>query len=105
MADTLKTLESTIKERRASDPALSYTAKLFSQGREKIAQKVGEEATEVVIAAIGGDPAKLISEAADLIFHLMILLEEGRISMDAVLAELDRREGVSGMTEKASRPE
>ena len=105
MADTLKTLESLIKDRRTSDPTLSYVAKLFSQGREKIAQKVGEEATEVVIAAMGGDPAKLTSEAADLIFHLMILLEEGRISMDAVLAELDLREGVSGMTEKASRPE
>ncbi len=105
MANTLKNLESIIKERRASDPALSYVAKLFARGRDTIAQKVGEEATETVIAAITGDTAKLTSEAADLIFHLMVLLEEGGVSLDAVLAELDRREGVSGIDEKASRPQ
>ena len=103
MADTLQTLQMTIRERRVSDPALSYVAKLFSKGREKIAQKVGEEATEVVIAALSGDPAKLTSEAADLIFHLLILLEEGGASLDDVLAELDRREGLSGLAEKAAR--
>ena len=79
MANTLNRLESIIKERRVADPALSYIAKLFSRGRETIAQKVGEEATETVIAAIIGDPAKLTSEAADLIFHLMILLEDGGV--------------------------
>ena len=105
MADTLQTLQMTIRERRVSDPALSYVAKLFSKGREKIAQKVGEEATEVVIAALSGDPAKLTSEAADLIFHLLILLEEGGASLDGVLAELDRREGISGIAEKAARQE
>ena len=103
MADTLQTLQMTIRERRVSDPALSYVAKLFSKGREKIAQKVGEEATEVVIAAMAGDPAKLTSEAADLIFHLLILLEEGGVSLEDVHAELDRREGLSGLAEKAAR--
>jgi phosphoribosyl-ATP pyrophosphohydrolase len=105
MANTLKRLDTIIKERRVADPALSYVAKLFSRGRETIAQKVGEEAIETVIAAITGDSAKLTSEAADLIFHLMILLEDGGVSMDDVLAELDRREGLSGLVEKASRTE
>jgi phosphoribosyl-ATP pyrophosphohydrolase len=104
MADTLKNLQSIIKERRTADPALSYVAKLFSKGREKIAQKVGEEATETVIAAVSGDPAQLTSEAADLLFHLLILLEERGVPFDDVLAELERREGLSGLAEKASRP-
>jgi phosphoribosyl-ATP pyrophosphohydrolase len=78
-------------------------ARLFERGQQTIAQKVGEEATETVIAAITGDKSKLTSEAADLIFHLMVLLEEGGVSMDDVLAELDRREGLSGLDEKASR--
>jgi phosphoribosyl-ATP pyrophosphohydrolase len=105
MADTLNILESTIKDRRIGDPALSYVAKLSQAGRAKIAQKVGEEATETVIAAMQGDPAKLTSEAADLIFHLMVLLADGGVSLADVLAELDRREGTSGLTEKASRTE
>jgi phosphoribosyl-ATP pyrophosphohydrolase len=105
MADTLNILESIIKERRVGDPALSYVAKLTQAGRAKIAQKVGEEATETVIAAMQGDPAKLTSEAADLIFHLMVLLADGGVSLTDVLAELDRREGTSGLTEKASRTE
>ncbi len=103
MAETLKKLESIIKERRTADPALSYVAKLFSKGREKIAQKVGEEATETVIAAVSGDAAQLTSEAADLIFHLLILLEERGVPFDDVLVELERREGLSGLAEKASR--
>ena len=105
MADTLQLLQHTIRERRIADPALSYVAKLFSKGREKIAQKVGEEATETVIAALSGDPAKLTSEAADLVFHLLILLEEGGVAFDDVLAELAAREGVSGLAEKAARTE
>jgi phosphoribosyl-ATP pyrophosphohydrolase len=105
MADTLNILESIIKERRVGDPALSYVAKLTQAGRAKIAQKVGEEATETVIAAMQGDPAKLTSEAADLIFHLMVLLADGGVSLADVLAELDRREGTSGLTEKARRTE
>ena len=103
MAETLNTLASIIKERRTSDPALSYVARLFYQGREKIAQKVGEEATEAVIAAVSGDPAKLTSEAADLLFHLLIMLEDGGVNIKEVLAELDAREGLSGLIEKASR--
>jgi phosphoribosyl-ATP pyrophosphohydrolase len=103
MADTLKQLEATIRERRGNDPALSYVAKLFAQGREKIVQKLGEEATETVIAALGGDPDKLTSEAADLLFHLLVVLAEGGVSLDAVMAELERREGVSGLAEKAAR--
>jgi phosphoribosyl-ATP pyrophosphohydrolase len=105
MTDTLKTLENTIRERRVADPALSYVASLFAKGRAKIAQKVGEEATETIIAAMQGDAKALTSEAADLIFHLMILLEEGGVSIDAVLAELEAREGVSGHAEKAARKE
>lgn len=96
-------LEALIRERRSADAGSSYTASLFAKGREKIAQKVGEEATETVIAALSGDPAKLTSEAADLVFHLLILLEEGGVSFADVLAELERREGVSGHTEKAAR--
>ncbi len=96
-------LEALIRERRSADAGSSYTASLFAKGREKIAQKVGEEATETVIAALSGDPAKLTSEAADLVFHLLILLEEGGVSFADILAELERREGVSGHTEKAAR--
>lgn len=103
MADTLKRLDSVIKGRRVADPALSYVAQLFARGRETIAQKVGEEAVETIIAALTGDQAKLTSEAADLLFHLMILLEDGGVSIDDVLSELDLREGLSGLTEKASR--
>jgi phosphoribosyl-ATP pyrophosphohydrolase len=99
----LAKLEATIRARKGGDPASSYVASLFAKGREKIAQKVGEEATETVIAALSGDPAKLTSEAADLLFHLLILLEEGGGNFNAVLDELERREGVSGHVEKASR--
>jgi phosphoribosyl-ATP pyrophosphohydrolase len=99
----LERLQSTIRDRRARDASSSYVASLFAKGREKIVQKVGEEATETVIAALSGDPAKLVSESADLLFHLMILLEEAGTDFDAVLAELERREGVSGHAEKANR--
>lgn len=103
MADTLQKLEETIRLRMTGDAATSYVAKLAAAGREKIAQKVGEEATETVIASLSGDPAKLTAEAADLIFHLMVLLAEGGVALDDVLAELDRREGTSGLAEKAAR--
>jgi phosphoribosyl-ATP pyrophosphohydrolase len=103
MAEPFTRLETIIRERRVADPALSYVASLFAKGRAKIAQKVGEEATETIIAAMQGDAKALTSEAADLIFHLMILLEEGGVSIDAVLAELEAREGVSGLAEKAAR--
>jgi phosphoribosyl-ATP pyrophosphohydrolase len=101
--DFLDTLESVIRARKGGDPDTSYVAKLFSRGRAKIAQKLGEEATETVIAAMSGDRAELTGEAADLIFHLLVLLADADVSLDDVRAELRRREGVSGIDEKASR--
>ncbi len=103
MTNRLTLLEKTISERRGTDPALSYVAKLSSKGRAKIAQKLGEEATETVIAALSGDKAALTSEAADLIFHLLILLVDADLSFADVEAELERREGLSGLEEKAAR--
>ena len=104
MTGTLARLEATIRERRKADPSQSYVAKLTQKGRGKIAQKVGEEAVEAVIAAMAGDRQELIGESADLLFHLGVLLADLDLSFDDVLAELDRREGTSGITEKASRP-
>lgn len=105
MRDTLNRLETVIAKRRGASADSSYVASLFAKGREKIAQKVGEEATETVIASLSGDSAKLTAEAADLLFHLLVLLAEGGVTFDDVLAELDRRDGVSGIAEKASRSE
>lgn len=104
MRATLHTLEQTIRQRRTADPSTSYVAKLSARGRAKIAQKVGEEAVEAVIAAMAGDSDGVVGESADLIFHLMLLLADMDIAFDRVLDELDRREGVSGIAEKASRP-
>jgi phosphoribosyl-ATP pyrophosphohydrolase len=101
--DFLDTLEAVIRARKGGDPATSYVAKLFTRGRAKIAQKLGEEATETVIAAMVGDRKELTGEAADLIFHLLVLLADADVSLDDVRAELRRREGVSGIEEKASR--
>lgn len=103
MSELLQRLEAAIVARRGASPDSSYVASLFAKGREKIAQKVGEEATETVIAALSGDPTNLTVEAADLLFHLMILLADGGLSIDDVLDELHRREGVSGHIEKAAR--
>lgn len=103
MRDTLIRLEQTIAQRQGAAPDTSYVASLFAKGRGKIAQKVGEEATETIIAALSGDAQHVTAEAADLIFHLMILLCDAGVSLDDVLAELDRREGVSGLAEKAAR--
>jgi phosphoribosyl-ATP pyrophosphohydrolase len=105
LPDSLQRLEATIRERRAGDPATSYVAKLTAKGRGKIAQKVGEEAVETVIAAIANDKAGVTSEAADLLFHLTVLLADMDVSLANVCAELDRREGVSGLAEKAARSE
>jgi phosphoribosyl-ATP pyrophosphohydrolase len=102
--DMLDRLEQVIRDRRQGDPATSYVAKLTARGRAKIAQKVGEEATETVIAAIRDDRAELTGEAADLIFHLLVLLADAGVTLDEVGAELARREGVSGIDEKAARP-
>lgn len=105
MADTLKRLETVIAARRGADPDASYVAKLFHKGRGKIAQKVGEEAVETVIAALSGDARELTKESADLVFHLAILLADAGLSFDDVLAELEAREGLSGLAEKAARKE
>jgi len=102
--DTLARLESVILARREADPETSYVAKLRARGRPKMAQKMGEEAVETVIAALSGDRKELTGEAADLLFHLIALLADCGVSLADVCAELDRREGVSGLDEKASRP-
>jgi phosphoribosyl-ATP pyrophosphohydrolase len=103
MSDALARLEATIALRRTADPSTSYVAKLTAKGVGKIAQKVGEEATETVIAALAGDRQELVGEAADLVFHLMVLLAAKGVPLAEVLAELDRREGTSGIAEKAAR--
>jgi phosphoribosyl-ATP pyrophosphohydrolase len=101
--DPLDRLEAIIRARRdAADAGSSYVASLFVKGRAKIAQKVGEEATETVIAALA-EPDTLASEAADLVFHLLVLLADAGLGLEDVRAELIRREGVSGHDEKASR--
>ena len=103
MANSLSRLEETINQRRVADPASSYVASLFAKGRAKIAQKLGEEAVETVIAAMAGDKDEVTKEAADLVFHLGVLLADMGLSFDDVLTELDRREGQSGIAEKAAR--
>lgn len=103
MTERFDQLLATILERRNADPATSYVAKLTARGRAKMAQKLGEEAVEVVIAAVSDDRAEMISEGADLMFHLAVLLADMGLSFDDIRAELARREGVSGIDEKAGR--
>ena len=103
--DIFDRLEATIRSRRASDAGRSYTASLFAKGRPKIAQKLGEEAVETVIAACSGDDAAIVPEAADLIFHLCVLLADAGLSLDDVRAEIARRDGIGGLVEKAARTE
>ena len=103
--DTLARLEQTIAQRLGASPDESYVASLHHKGLAKIAQKVGEEAVEAVIAAVGDDRDGLVAESADLLMHLLVLLQAKGVSLVEVLAELDRREGVSGLEEKASRSE
>ena len=100
---TLARLEQVIAERRSAAPDSSYVAKLNAKGIEAIAQKVGEEAVETIIAALSESREEVIGESADLIFHLLVLLQSRRIKLAEVLEELDRREGTSGLDEKASR--
>ncbi len=99
----LDRLYATIDSRRGADPSTSYTAKLMARGREKLAQKLGEEATEAVIEAIKSDNGKMILESADLLYHLLALWATMGIKPAEVWGELERREGVSGVAEKASR--
>ena len=101
--DTLSRLAATIASRRQADPETSWVAKLNARGVPVIARKLGEEAVETVVAALSGSREELVGEAADTIFHLLVLLDAKGVSLDEVLAELDRREGTSGIAEKASR--
>lgn len=103
MIDTLTRLAAVIAERRGASAETSYVAALHARGLAKIAQKVGEEAVETVIAALADDPAALTGEAADLLFHLLVLLDARGVALADVLAELDRRDGLSGLAEKAQR--
>lgn len=100
---TLSRLEAVIAARRKGDPAASYVARLHTDGLPKIAQKLGEEAVETIIAALAEDRNALVGEAADLLFHLLVLLNAKDVPLAEVLAELDRRDGVSGIAEKAGR--
>lgn len=101
----LARLEKAIAERRTADPASSYVAKLNAKGLDAILKKVGEEATETVIAGKSGERAALVAETADLWFHCLVLLDRQGVRLAEVLAELERREGRSGIEEKASRKE
>ncbi|WP_174298551.1 phosphoribosyl-ATP diphosphatase [Sphingomonas bacterium] len=101
--DLLDRIEATIRGRRSGDPDASYVARLTARGRAAIAQKLGEEAVEAVIAAMGDDPAAIVPEAADLVFHLLVLLADAGLRLDDVRAELARREGTGGLDEKAGR--
>jgi phosphoribosyl-ATP pyrophosphohydrolase len=101
--DVLARVAAVIESRRGADPASSYVARLFAKGTDAILKKIGEEATETVMAAKDGDRAKLVYEVADLWFHSMVALAAFGLKPDDVLAELARREGLSGLQEFAQR--
>ncbi|RQP23281.1 phosphoribosyl-ATP diphosphatase [Piscinibacter terrae] len=101
--DTLARLAQVIEQRKAADPDKSYVAKLFHKGTDAILKKIGEEATETVMAAKDGDRQKIVYEVADLWFHCIIALSAFDLSPADVLAELERREGLSGLAEFAAR--
>jgi len=103
MTNALTRLAATIQARKGADPDTSWTAKLLAKGPEKCAEKFGEEAVEAIIEAVKGDREKLTSEAADVLYHLLVMLAARNVTLDDVLAELDRREGTSGIAEKAAR--
>jgi phosphoribosyl-ATP pyrophosphohydrolase len=99
----LNRLAATIQTRKGADPESSWTAKLLSKGPEKCAEKFGEEAVEAIIEAVKGDREKLTAEAADVLYHLLVMLAARDVTLDQVLAELEHREGTSGLAEKAAR--
>jgi phosphoribosyl-ATP pyrophosphohydrolase len=101
--NALERLAATIEARKGGDAGASWTAKLLAQGPEKCAEKFGEEAVEAIIEAVKGDRSKLTAEAADVLYHLLVMLAAREVSLDDVLAELARREGQSGLAEKAGR--
>jgi phosphoribosyl-ATP pyrophosphohydrolase len=99
----LERLAATVMARKGADPDTSWTARLFAKGPEKCAEKFGEEAVEAIIEAVKGDQEKLTAEAADVLYHLLVMLAARDVSLADVLAELEAREGTSGIAEKASR--
>lgn len=103
MKNILDRIADSIHERKGGDPSKSYVAKLFAQGDDAMLKKIGEEATEVVLAAKGDDRLHLVREVTDLWFHCMIVLERHGLGPADVLAEMQRREGISGLDEKAAR--
>lgn len=103
MNDVLTQLAQVLEQRKQADPESSYVAKLYSKGLDAILKKIGEEATETVMAAKDGDAEKIIYETADLWFHSMVLLAQQGLGPNDVLKELDRRFGLSGLDEKAAR--
>ncbi|MEM7059152.1 MAG: phosphoribosyl-ATP diphosphatase [Pseudomonadota bacterium] len=104
MTDILYRLAATIDARRDADPTASHTAAMLAKGPAKCAEKFGEEAIEAIIEATRGDKAALTAEAADVLYHLLVMLTASGVTLDQVLVELERREGISGIAEKASRP-
>lgn len=104
MANVLTRLARKIEKRKGADKKKSYTAKLFARGPEKTAEKFGEEAIEAIIACVKGDKKNLTEECADVLFHLLVMMQSRDVSLEDVLAELERREGKSGIVEKAERP-
>ncbi|WP_300016453.1 phosphoribosyl-ATP diphosphatase [uncultured Roseobacter sp.] len=100
---TLDDLFETIEARKSADPDSSWTAQLLAKGPEKCAEKFGEEAVEAIIEAVKGDKERLTSEAADVLYHLLVMLAASDVTLDEVLRELGRRQGQSGLAEKAAR--
>ena len=105
LGDTLERLWRVIESRRGADPASSYTAKLLARGKAKIAQKFGEEAIEAVIEGARGERAALVGESADVLYHLLVMWAATGVRPADVAAELERREGISGISEKKTRKE
>ena len=103
MNDVLNRLSELLEQRKSADPASSYVAKLYAKGMDSILKKIGEEATETIIAAKGGDKQEIIYETADLWFHTLVMLSHAGLNAQDILNELARREGLSGIVEKASR--
>ena len=103
MSDILERLADVVESRKAGDPDVSYVARLFARGEDAILKKIGEEATETVMAAKDGDRLRIVGETADLWFHCLIMLAQHGLRPSDVLAELRRREGISGIDEKAAR--
>jgi len=104
MQDILLALEATINARKGADPDSSWTARLLAKGPEKCAEKFGEEAVEAIIEAVRNDPEKLASEAADVLYHLLVMLAARDVPLAKVMNVLAARQGVSGIAEKAARP-